>query len=58
MIYGKSLFGVPIKNKEQTFEKTIEMGRNKDYTTRNLLDYEYLSNNYRLIAIELSKQIE
>ena len=34
------------------------MVRNNDYTTGSLLDYEYFSNNYKLIAIDLSKQIE
>ena len=34
------------------------MNKNNDYTTGNLLDYEYLSKHYRLIAIDLSKQIE
>ena len=47
-----------IKNKEETYEKIIEISKNSDYTTGNLLDYEYFSNHYRLIAIHLSKQIE
>ena len=34
------------------------MGRNNDYTAGNLLDYEYFSNHYKLIAIDLSRQIE
>ena len=34
------------------------MGRNKDYTTGNLLDYDYFSNHYKIIAIDLSKQTE
>ena len=34
------------------------MGRNNDYTTGNLLDYEYFSKHYKLIALDLSKQIE
>ena len=34
------------------------MGRNNDHTTGNLLDYEYFSKHYKLIAIDLSKQIE
>ena len=34
------------------------MERNNDYTTGNLLDYEYFSKHYKLIAIDLSKQIE
>ena len=39
-------------------EQIIEMGRNSDYTTGNLLDYEYFSKYCKLIAIDLSKQIE
>ena len=34
------------------------MWRNSDYTTGNLLDYEYFSKNYKLIGIDLNKQIE
>ena len=34
------------------------MSRNNDYTTVNLLDYEYFSEHYKLIAIDLSKQTE
>ena len=44
-----------MKNKR---EQIIEMGRNSDYTTGNLLDYEYFSKYCKLIAIDLSKQIE
>ena len=49
---------MPIKIDEETFEQIIEMGRNNDYTTGNLLDYEYFSKHYKLISIDLSKQIE
>ena len=34
------------------------MGRNNNYTTVNVLDYEYFSRHYKLIAIDLNKQIE
>ena len=34
------------------------MSRNSDYTIGNLLDYEYVSKHYKLIAIGLTKQIE
>ena len=34
------------------------MSKNSDYTTGNLLDYEYFPNHYKLIATDLSKQIE
>ena len=54
----KVFFDMPIKNGEETFEQIIEMGRNSDYTTGNLLDYEYFSKHCKLIAIDLSKQIE
>ena len=36
----------------------MEMERNNDYTTGNLLDYEYFSKHYKLIATDLSKQTE
>ena len=58
LIDGKSFFDVPIKNKEETYEKIIEMNKNNDYTTGNLLDYDYFSKHYKLIAVDLSKQIE
>ena len=32
------------------------MSRNNDYTSGNLLDFAYLKENYRLLAIDLSKQ--
>ena len=34
------------------------MSKNNDYTAGNLLDYEYFKDHYKLIAIDLSKQIE
>ena len=49
---------MPVKNKEEAYEKIIEISKNNDYTTGNLLDYEYFSKHYKLIAIDLSKQIE
>ena len=58
LIDGKSFFDMPIKNNEETYEQINEMGRNNDYTTGNLLDYEYFSKHYKLNAIDLSKQIE
>ena len=32
------------------------MSKNNDYTTGNLLDFAYFKENYRLIAVDLSKQ--
>ena len=58
LIDGKSFFDVPVKNKEEAYEKIMSISKNNDYTTGNLLDYEYFSKHYKLIAIDLSKQLE
>ena len=55
LIDGKSFFDVPVKNKEEAYEKIMSISKNNDYTTGNLLDYEYFSKHYKLIAIDLSK---
>ena len=44
------------KNEEGSYDKIIEMSKNIDYATGNLLDFAYFKENYRLIAIDLSKQ--
>ena len=58
LIDGKSFFDMPIKNNKETYQQIIEMGRNNDCMTGNVLRYEYFSKHYKLIAIDLSKQIE
>ena len=58
LIDGKPLFEIPVKNKEEAYEAIIEMSKNNDYTTDNLLDYEYFKDHCKLIAIDLSKQID
>ena len=58
LIDRKSFFDMPIKDVAETYEQIVEMGRNNDYTTGNLLDYEYFSKHYKLIATDLNKQIE
>ena len=44
------------KKWRRSLQKTMSMSRNKDYTTGNLLHLAYFKENYRLIAIDLSKQ--
>ena len=58
LIDGKPFFEISVKNKEEAYEAIIELSKNNDYTTGNLSDYEYFKDHYRLIAIDLSKQIE
>ena len=54
LIDGKSFFDIPIKNRERAFERIIEMSRNNDYTTGNLLNYNYYSKYYKVVAVNLS----
>ena len=41
LIDGKSFFDVPVKNKEEVYEKLMSISKNNDYTTGNSLDYDY-----------------
>ena len=43
-----------LKNKEEAYEKIIEMSKNSDYTTGNILDCDYFSKNCQLIAVNLN----
>ena len=45
-----------VKNEEEAYEKIIEIGRNSEYNTGNLLNYKYFKKYYRLVAVDLSKQ--
>ena len=56
LIDGKFFFDLPVKNEEETYEKMIDMSNTNDYTTGNLLDSAYFKENYKLLAIDLSKQ--
>ena len=51
-----AFFDLPIKTEEEAYEKIIDISRNYEYTTGNLLDYDYVKKYYELIAIDLSKQ--
>ena len=45
LIDAKPFFEIPVK-KEEAYEQIIEMSKNNDYTTGNLLDYEYFKDHY------------
>ena len=36
-----AFFDLPIKTEEEAYEKVIDISRNNEYTTGNLLDYDY-----------------
>ena len=55
LVDGKSFLDVSVRNKEEAYEKIIEISKNSDYTAGNLLGYDYFSKHYKLFAINLSK---
>ena len=59
LIDGNAFFELPVKNLDETSEKIIQITNHAGYCTRgDLLDYNYLKEHYKLIAIDLSKQID
>ena len=58
MIDGRNFFDQPINSMNKTYEniRKIATGKGDDYTTGCLLDYSYFKENYKMIAIDLSKQ--
>ena len=59
MINGKSFFDQPIKSNKITYEniRKIATGQGDDYTTGCLLDYSCFADTYKMIAVDLSKQL-
>ena len=59
MVDGKNCFDQPINSMTKTYEniRQIATGQGDDYTTGYLLDYPYFKENYKMIAINLSKQL-
>ena len=57
MIDEKNFFDQLVKNDLVTYEniQKIATGREDDYTTSYLLDYNYLKRYYKMIEIYLSK---
>ena len=57
-INGENFFDQPIKNNKVTYEniRKIATGQGDDYTTGCLLDYSYIADTYKMIAVDLSKQ--
>ena len=57
-IDGRNFYNQPINDLIKQYEEVrkISIGKGDDYTTDCLLDYTYFKDNYRLIAVDLSKQ--
>ena len=58
MIDGRNFFDQAINSINKTYEniRRIATGQGDDYTMGCLLDYSYFKENFKLIAIDLSKQ--
>ena len=59
MIDGKNFLDQPIKNNiRKTYDniRKISTDQGDDYATGCLLDYPYFKENYKMIAIDVSKQ--
>ena len=59
MIDEQNLFDQPVKNNLRTYDniRKIATGQGDDYSTSCLLDYNYFNNYYKMIAIDMSKQL-
>ena len=51
-----AFFDLPLKTEEETYEKIIDISRNNEYTTGNLLYYDYFKRYYKLIKIRSSSK--
>ena len=58
MIDGRNFYDQPINDLIKQYDQVrkVSTGHVDDYTTGSLLDYAYFKDNYRLIAVDLSKQ--
>ena len=59
MIDGRNFYDQTINDLIKQYDEVrkVSIGQGDDYTTGCLLDYAYFKDNYRLIVVDLSKQI-
>ena len=57
-IDGRNFYDQPINDSIKQYDEVrkISTGKGDDYTTGCLLDFDYFEKNYRIIAVDLSKQ--
>ena len=54
---GEPFYAIPIKNNQETYKAITELIRNDLLGTGNEFNFEYFCKHYKLIVIDLSKQI-
>ena len=57
---GRNFYDQPINSDERQYDelRKVTLGKGDDYTTGCLLDFAYFKRDYKIIAIDLSKQKE
>ena len=60
IIDGRNFYDNPIESGIEKYRelKKVMIGKGEDYTIGSLLDYDYFKKNYKLVAVDLSKQKE
>ena len=60
IIDGRNFYNDPIESDIEKYRelKKVMTGKGEDYTTGSLLDFNYFSKPYKLVAVDLSKQKE
>ena len=60
IIDGQNFYDNPIERDIEKYRelKKVMIGKGEDYTTGSMLDYNYFKRNYKLVAVDLSKQKE
>ena len=60
IIDGRNFYDNPIESNIEKYRelKKVMIGKGEDYTTGSLLDFNYFDKNYKLVAVDLSKQKE
>ena len=60
IIDGRIFYDNPIESDIEKYRelKKVMIGKGEYYTTESLLDYDYFKKNYKLVAVDLSKQKE
>ena len=58
VIDGRNFYDNPIESDIEKYRelKKVMIGKGEDYTAGSLLDYDYFKKNYKLVAVDLSKQ--
>ena len=56
IIDGEPFYEIPIKNKEENYKAITKLNRNDLLRTGNEFNFDYFSENCKIIAIDLSKQ--